>query len=74
MNVERLVIMANDIGDFFGGEPSAEDRVEGVRHHLAKFWDRRMRAQILAYARDGGAGLSDHVRAAVLRLEVPKDG
>ena len=71
MNVDRLVIMANDIGSFFGGEPKPEDRVAGVFNHLSKFWDRRMRRQIIAYAREGGAELSDHVRAAVLQLEVP---
>jgi len=71
MNLERLVTMANDIGGFFGGEPTAEERIAGVSNHLAKFWDPRMRRQILAYAREGGADLSDHVRAAVLRLTVP---
>lgn len=74
MNLERLVAMANDIGNFFGGEVQPEDRVEGVRNHLAKFWDWRMRRQILAYAREGGGELSDHVRAAVLQLEVPQQG
>ncbi len=74
MNVERLVLMANDIGNFFGGELRPEERVEGVRNHLAKFWDWRMRRQILAHAREGGADLSDHVREAVLKLEVPAQG
>jgi formate dehydrogenase subunit delta len=71
MNLERLVVMANDIGSFFGGEPTAEERIAGVSNHLAKFWDPRMRRQIVAYAREGGADLSDHVRAAVLRLDIP---
>lgn len=74
MNVEHLVIMANDIGNFFAGEVRPEDRVEGVRNHLSKFWDLRMRRQILAHAREGGADLSDHVREAVLKLEVPAPG
>lgn len=71
MSLERLVVMANDIGNFFGAEPTAEERVAGVFNHLARFWDPRMRRQILAYAREGGAELSDHVRTAVLRLEPP---
>jgi formate dehydrogenase subunit delta len=74
VNVERLVIMANDIGNFFGAEGRPEDRVEGVRNHLSKFWDRRMRRAIVAHAREGGADLSDHVRAAVLKLEVSDPG
>lgn len=73
MSVERLVTMANDIGNFFGAEPQAEDRVAGVLNHLKRFWDPRMRRQIRAYVETGGAGLSDHVRAAVLRLDVPQD-
>lgn len=72
MNVDRLVTMANDIGNFFGGEPRPEDRVAGVAQHLSRFWDARMRRQIIAYARDqGGTGLADHVREAVLRLPEP---
>lgn len=69
MNVERLVTMANDIGHFFGGESSPEARVAGVLNHLQRFWDPRMRRQIRSYVQDGGAGLSDHVRAAVLQLD-----
>lgn len=69
MSMERLVVMANDIGNFFGGEPRPEDRVAGVLNHLKRFWDPRMRRKILAYVRDGGTGLSDHVRAAVLQLD-----
>lgn len=71
MSVERLVTMANDIGNFFAAEPRDEDRVAGVLNHLKRFWDPRMRRQIRAYALNGGAGLSDHVRAAVLRLDPP---
>jgi formate dehydrogenase subunit delta len=71
MNIQHLVTMANDIGQFFGGEPLPADRVSGVLNHLRRFWDPRMRRQILEYARNDGADLSDHVRAAVLQLEAP---
>lgn len=69
MNIEHLVTMANDIGNFFGGEPRKEDAIAGVANHLRKFWDPRMRRQIQDYARKGGDGLSEHVRAAVLTLD-----
>lgn len=72
MNVEHLVTMANDIGNFFGGEPKKEDAVAGVANHLRKFWDPRMRRQILEYVRAGGTDLSEHVREAVLALDAPK--
>jgi formate dehydrogenase subunit delta len=72
MNVERLVAMANDIGNFFAGEPRPEDRVAGVANHLSRFWNARMRRQLIAYVREqGGRDLSDHVRQAVLGLPDP---
>jgi formate dehydrogenase subunit delta len=72
VNVARLVAMANDIGNFFGGEPRREDRVAGVANHLGRFWNARMRRQLIAYAREqGGHDLADHVREAVLGLPDP---
>lgn len=69
MNAERLVIMANDIGQFFGGEPELEDAVAGVFNHLQKFWDPRMQRQIAAHLRAGGEGLVEPARSAVARLD-----
>lgn len=69
MNIDALLRMACDIGHFFGAEPREEDRVAGVRNHLQKFWDPRMRRQILAHVKHGGQGLPEHVRRAVLQLE-----
>ena len=71
MNVERLVTMANDIGDFFQAEPDREEAVAGIQNHLQRFWDPRMRAKIRAYADGGGEGLAEPVKAAILRLVAP---
>lgn len=68
MDTERLVKMANDIGNFFNAEPDRAAAVEGVADHLHKFWDPRMRQAILAHYREGGIGLSEVSRAAVGRL------
>ncbi|HKY91224.1 MAG TPA: formate dehydrogenase subunit delta [Nevskiaceae bacterium] len=68
MNVERLVAMANDIGDFFKGEPVREEAVAGVAGHLKRFWDPRMRRQIVAHLQAGGEGLSDLAKEAVAKL------
>jgi formate dehydrogenase subunit delta len=68
MSVERLVQMANDISQFFGGEPQRADAVAGVANHLQRFWDPRMRRQILAHLKAGGAGLNDLSREAVAKL------
>lgn len=68
MNIERLVRMANDIGNFFKAEPDHAQAVEGVVNHIKRFWDPRMRKEILAYAENGGTGMMELVREAVLKL------
>ena len=69
MNPERLAEMANDIANFFAAEPDRDLAVDGVCSHLKKFWEPRMRKQIIAYLRDyRGAGMSDLARAGVEKL------
>ncbi|MGR9000069.1 MAG: formate dehydrogenase subunit delta [Gammaproteobacteria bacterium] len=69
MKIERLIKMANDIGDFFNAESNKEIAVEGVKKHILRSWDPRMRREIIAYCQQDGAALSDLVRTAVSRLE-----
>jgi formate dehydrogenase subunit delta len=71
MDVQRLVAMANDIAAFFDSEPDKSVAAEGVRFHLARFWEARMRREIIAHADLGGAGLTPTALAAVRRLERP---
>jgi formate dehydrogenase subunit delta len=68
MRVERLVSMANDIGAFFNAEADKAEAAKNVASHLRRFWDPRMRRQIVAHYREGGAGLDDIVRSAVRLL------
>jgi formate dehydrogenase subunit delta len=68
MSPERLVYMANQIGQFFASQ-GPDEAVEGTLDHLRKFWDPRMRAGMVAYLDAGGEGLAPHVREAVLRLK-----
>ena len=68
MNVERLVEMVNDIANFFHSEPDHAAAVAGVAGHLRKFWEPRMRKQILAHLEAGGHGLSDLAREGVQAL------
>ena len=69
MNPEHLAAMANDIANFFAAESDREAAVNGVSGHLKKFWDPRMRRQIVAYLREHGGGeLSELARAGVARL------
>jgi formate dehydrogenase subunit delta len=68
MRVERLVSMANDIGAFFNSEADKAEAAKNIASHLRRFWDPRMRRQIVAHYREGGAGLDDVVRSAVRLL------
>ena len=60
--------MANQIGKFFASQ-GADEAVAGTLDHLRKFWDPRMRTEIVAYLEAGGTGLDPNVREAVLRLK-----
>jgi formate dehydrogenase subunit delta len=71
VNVERLVAMANDIGHYFATEQDKAAAVAAVAGHLQRFWDPRMRRQIVAHVAAGGAGLSDLAREAVSSLPAP---
>ena len=72
MNIERLVAMANDIAAFFDAEPDKTVAAEGVRFHIARFWDPRMRREIIAHVAAGGAGMSATAAAAIKALAPPK--
>ena len=69
MSVEHLVQMANDIGHFFAAEPQRSDAVAGIAGHIQRFWDPRMRRQILAHLQAGGEGLEELPREAVASLK-----
>jgi formate dehydrogenase subunit delta len=68
MRIERLVSMANDIGAFFGADPDRTSAISNVASHLQRFWDPRMRRQLVAHYREGGAGLHEIPLAAVALL------
>jgi formate dehydrogenase subunit delta len=46
MPPDRLIYMANQIATFFQSQPS-DDAKRGVVDHINKFWDPRMRDQLL---------------------------
>jgi formate dehydrogenase subunit delta len=71
MAADRLVYMANQIGKFFVTQ-GAEEAVAGTADHLHKFWDPRMRKQILDHAAQGGEGLDPLVKQAVEQLREMK--
>ena len=68
MSADRLVYMANQIAQFFRSQ-SKTDAVAATADHLHKFWEPRMRRQIVEFLGNGkAAGLSDIAREAVLQL------
>jgi formate dehydrogenase subunit delta len=70
MQIENLLKMANQIGAFFEAMPDREEALQGIANHLKKFWDPRMRLELLAHV-DGAAashtdsGLSAMVAQAI---------
>lgn len=69
MRADRLVTMANDIGHFFNAEADKNEAANSVANHITRYWDPRMRREIVAHYREsGGAGLDPVARAAVALL------
>jgi len=48
MDLDNLIVMANRIGQFFEAQPDRDEALAGLAEHLKKFWEPRMRTQILA--------------------------
>jgi formate dehydrogenase subunit delta len=68
MTPERLIYMANQIAHAFRLKGEARAAAE-TADHLRKFWDPRMRREILALLEAGGVGLDSIARAAVEQLK-----
>jgi formate dehydrogenase subunit delta len=47
MDVNSLVDMANQIGEFFDSMPDHEEALDGIANHIHKYWAPRMRTPIL---------------------------
>jgi formate dehydrogenase subunit delta len=68
MHIEKLVSMANDIADFFNAESDKELAAEGVKKHILRAWDPRMRKAIIQYYQTNGEGLNPLAARAVKKL------
>ena len=69
MKAELMVHNANQIALYFASFPR-EEAIEGVLDHIQKFWERRMKDQLIDYIAHGGAGLHELVLEAVKRMPV----
>jgi formate dehydrogenase subunit delta len=66
MDVNNLIHMANQIGGFFESMPDRQQALADIAAHLKKFWDPRMRRELLQYIDEqGGAPLIDIVQEAI---------
>lgn len=65
MNIQHLVKMANQIGQFFEAEPDQTQAASDVASHIKRFWDPRMRKAIVEHVGKGGEGLLPIVQQAV---------
>ena len=69
MNIDLLIKMANQITSFWEGETGAEAAATEVATHLRRYWEPRMRAQMIAYYEERqGSGLNDIALKAVALL------
>jgi formate dehydrogenase subunit delta len=69
MNPDRLVYMANQIAKGFRLK-SEERAVADTLDHIQKFWEPRMRREILAVLAAGGNGLEPIAPKAVEEIRV----
>lgn len=66
MDASRLIKMANDIAAFFESDPDPQAVTDGIAGHLRRFWDPRMRRELLRFIDEhGGDGCKPTVLAAV---------
>lgn len=62
MNIDQLIKMANQIGDFFTAMPDPDEGLEGVANHIEKFWEPRMRKALLDFLEAHPDGKADTTR------------
>jgi formate dehydrogenase subunit delta len=66
MNLEHLITMANQIGDFFSSHPDQIQARQDIATHIQRFWAHNMRKQIVRHvAENQGAGLNPIVINAI---------
>lgn len=64
--VDTLVIMANQIGDFFETMKDRNQSLEEISSHLKRFWEPRMRLALTQHVEQhGGSGLKAIVLDAI---------
>ncbi|HXZ17667.1 MAG TPA: formate dehydrogenase subunit delta [Roseiarcus sp.] len=71
--LEKLVRMANQIGDFYAAMPE-EEATAGAALHLRRFWTPKMIRELIGFAAEGHAGLNPTAAHAVETLRRAGNG
>ncbi len=58
MNTEHLIQMANQIAQYHEAFPEHAEAIEGIYTHLRRFWEPRMRRELLAHLDGGAVGMT----------------
>jgi formate dehydrogenase subunit delta len=66
--LEKLVRMANQIGDFYAAMPETE-AIEGAASHLRRFWTPKMISEVIAASETGHAGFNPTASNAIDALK-----
>lgn len=66
METEKLITMANQIGDFFEAYPTDAEVTQGIANHLHSFWNSVMIQSIVKHVQQHqGKGLHPRVIDAI---------
>ena len=66
---DKIVRMANDIGNFYQSDPDREHAIAGMVSHIGRFWARRLREKLISHSKQADSGLTSFSLAAAARLE-----
>ena len=67
--LDKLVRMANQVGEFYASMPEREG-TEGAAAHLRLYWTPKMIREIIAFADEGHPGLNTVASRAIESLKL----
>ncbi|MEJ1172386.1 formate dehydrogenase subunit delta [Variovorax sp. CCNWLW235] len=68
MHVDQLIRMVNQMGSFFEAMPDRGEALQDLALHLKRFWEPRMRRELLAHLDADGSGSLNPVSAEAIRV------
>ena len=68
MHVDQLIRMVNQMGSFFEAMPDRGEALQDLALHLKRFWEPRMRRELLAHLDADGSGALNPMSAEAIRV------